>query len=409
MANIFKNAVSKAVKSVSEAVSDAVGSALGGAGSSKNSYGINARIELKVDDCELKTKEFTVTDMMIETVTSNKAGVCEVRMQAIIPSNKNDLKLSDTVIPKIKAGHSFEVLISNSSGKEFGKPTTVFKGFIENRELVWDKRILTCIIHGMDAKMWMMANRFTGERGENAQYSAIVQKVFGNYAKHAKIGKVDPASDTKVTGKCYQVDESDYEFICKIAEMTGSLFFIDNLGQLYFCSSKSLISNSEKIEAEDEHVCRMSSKTGVWGTVKKVKVVATDSSNAHKIIKATSNSAEAIGRGKDSSGMVSRNYSSENTGVRHINIYDDSIKSQQEAQALAKAIYTKREANLVETEVMLVGNPKLSVGTGAELKGFGKPFDNKYLISAVRHVYGIYSEDGQYHTSLILHANRSEF
>lgn len=412
MSSIFKNiagkVADKAAEKLEEAL-DSVGGALKGGkgGSTKSCYGINAQISLKIDGKEIKNEKFSITDVMIETSTSNEAGVCEIRMQSIVAGLGDELPLKKNDISNIKVGHSLEVLIASSNGDKFSDESTVFKGFVENLNISFEDRIVTCVINGMDAKMWMMANKFTGERGNNVGYKKIVKNVLGNYSKQANIGKIKLTSDPKLKGRCYQFGKSDYEFLCDIADMTGSLFFIDKEGSVNFCSLESFVSGTEKIEFKDNNVCKLSLKISVWGTVQSVTVVATDSSNSHKTIKATSKSAKSVGSGKGSDGMVSKNYSSLTSGVRCIKIYDDSIKSKTEAQSLADAVYAQREKGLVEVEVVLNGNPMFSVGQGAELKGFGDPVDNKYAVLGVKHLCGLYSPDGQYHTVLLLGGNRS--
>ena len=59
---------------------------------------------------------------------------------------------------------------------------------------------------------------------------------------------------------------------------------------------------------------------------------------------------------------------------------------------------------MLEIEIKLMGYPPAKLGTGATLKGFGKPIDNSYIITGINHSCDF--DKKIYITSLKLKTNR---
>ena len=135
-------------------------------------------------------------------------------------------------------------------------------------------------------------------------------------------------------------------------------------------------------------------------------MTAIDPSNPSKTIAATSSQVSSIGSGKASKQVVPQNFSSKSKGTRYVNITDNSIENREQAQARANAEYNRRNLNFVETMLCTKGNPKLGVGQSVILDGFGKPFDNEYLVTRVVHECGIFNEDNMYTTKMYMVANK---
>jgi phage protein D len=73
-------------------------------------------------------------------------------------------------------------------------------------------------------------------------------------------------------------------------------------------------------------------------------------------------------------------------GGRHT-IADRPVGNASEAQALADSAMAKIANSYVEAEGVCLGDPKVKAGGKVEIKGVGKRFSGKYLLSATRHVY----------------------
>ncbi len=79
-------------------------------------------------------------------------------------------------------------------------------------------------------------------------------------------------------------------------------------------------------------------------------------------------------------------------------------RTQQAADAAAKALAAQIAGAFAEIEGVAKGNPKLRAGSSVGLSGVGKPFEGKYALSATRHLF---SEDTGY-TTLFTVSGRQE-
>lgn len=404
------SALKERAQSMLDGVMGGLGGYFGGGGKySKSDFGANPAVKVKINEKDIKNEQVLITGVLVDSGTPPEAGTCEVELDVSgsVRLNNNTIGINEE-FSKIKVGQKLEVQMASVA--ENGKPnnlTTVFKGFVESMELEIMKEGNTrCIIRGMDAKMWMMANILTKSKGNNKTYKNIVEGTLRSYDKQLSSFKVYTEKNSVIKSTVFQINESDYDFLCRIANLTGSLFFIDNAGKCYFCAPSSLTTGAATINFKDDVISNIKTRASVWGTPKSVTVKSVDSSDPSKALEAKSTSAPPIGSGKGSNQLVSQNYSSSTTGTRMITLSDNSIGSKNEAQALADAIYSERNLRLAETEIRLMGNPKLGVGQAFKISGFSKPFDNTYLAIRCVHKWGVYSDEGQYFTELGLTSNK---
>ena len=376
---------------------------------SNNSYGSDFDLAVKINGRELNNKNAIITGVMTDSGMPPEAGVCEVHMEILGYNSKNESEISiDSDFAQVKVGQPLEITMSNkfTSGRA-SNSSSVFTGFVERIECeINNLGNVHFVIHGMDAKMWMMANKLTEARGTGKGLEQIMKSVINNYSSQAKIGKISLLKDVKIQNTFYQVDQSDYEFLCMLADLTGSLFYVGADGKINFCAPGKLGKPSNKIKFKDNVVGGLKFSASVWGTPQTVKVTAIDPSDPSKTISATSSSVKSIGSGKASKQVVPQNCSSQSTGTRFVNITDNSIDSKDGAQARADAEYNRRNLKFVETELLTQGNPKIAAGQGVDLIGFGAPFDNEYLIVRVMHLWGTFSDDKMYNTKSYLVANK---
>ncbi len=376
-------------------------------GSSSSSYGNDFDIDIKINKNTIKTNNTIITGVMIDSGMPPEAGICEICVEICGYSfkGKDEIKI-DSEFAQIKVGQPLEIQVANSI-KSGTRKTTVFTGFVERIECEIDNYShIRFILHGMDAKMWMMANKLTEARGTGKSLEQIVKLVISNYSSQAPIKDISLLKNVDFKNTFYQVNQSDYEFLCMLADLTGSLFYIDAEGKTNFCAPSKLGHPSNKVQFKDEIVEDIRFSASVWGTPQSVKVTTIDPKDPSKTISAEASSAASIGSGKASRQVVSQNYSSQSSGTRYVNITDNSIDSQDQAKARADAEYNQRNLKFVETELRTKGNPALAAGQGMKISGFNEPFDNDYLIVRVKHLWGTFSDHGMYSTISYLVANK---
>lgn len=388
-----------------------VGGALGAASfksSSPKDYGSDFDIKISINSKEIKIEDAIITGVMVDSGMPPEAGICEIHMKVLgYKIEDGKLKINED-FAKMKLGQPIVIEIANSfSGPGPADYQKVFTGFVEKTECEIDNDgSVNFVVYGMDAKMWMMSNNLTEMRGEGKSYEQIVKSVIGNYSSQAKIGQISLRKNVQIKSKVYQVGQSDYEFLCKLADLTGSLFYVDPEGKINFSAPSKLMKPMNTITLAYDAALSIKFSASVWGTPQSVKVTSIDPSNPSKTISATCNSVQSIGSGKASKQVVPQNYSSERKGIRYVNITDNSVENKEQAQARADAEYSRRNLKFVETELLLKGNPKMCVGQGIKLKDFGDPFDNECLVARVSHLWGDYSKDNMLQTKVGLVANR---
>lgn len=77
-------------------------------------------------------------------------------------------------------------------------------------------------------------------------------------------------------------------------------------------------------------------------------------------------------------------YGSESAG-KVLTITDRPVDSKEEADALAKAMFTQLSMDFLTGEIDFTGDPALTAGDIVAVRGFGKRFDGKYLVTACAH------------------------
>ncbi|MDO4199281.1 MAG: hypothetical protein Q4D57_00745 [Clostridia bacterium] len=389
---------------------DAFGGGFSGASSSPKDYGRNFDVKINIGSKEIKNdKAVAITGIMVDSGMPPEAGVCEVHMKVLAYSltANDELKINDD-FAQIKIAQPLKIEVSNSGSKGITKEySTIFTGFVERIESeIESSGAVNFVVHGMDAKMWMMANKLTESRGIGKSYEQVIKSVIKNYSSQGKTGKISLLKNIQLKSTFYQVDQSDYEFLSMMSDLTGSLFYVDPDGKFNFCAPSKLMKPMNTIALKNEVVLGIKFSASVWGTPQSVKVTSIDPSNPSRVISATSNSASSIGSGKSPKQVVPQNCSSLSSGIRCVNITDNSVENKEQAQARADAEYNRRNLKFVETELLIEGNPKICTGQGVNLEGFGAPFNNEYLVARVVHLCGTFSDDSFYVTKLYMAANK---
>mgnify|MGYP001019061077 CR=1 FL=1 len=77
-------------------------------------------------------------------------------------------------------------------------------------------------------------------------------------------------------------------------------------------------------------------------------------------------------------------YGSESAG-KVLTITDRPVDSKEEADAVAKSIFTQLSMDFLTGEVEFEGDPKVTAGDMVAIRGFGKRFDGKYLVGSCVH------------------------
>lgn len=373
-----------------------------------------AKIKIDGKDLKFSDKEnVLIKNLEVLSSVGPEASTCFIELAYYGVFSKKSIlsKKLEPSLPnlysKFKAGSKLEISINYEQAEAgklesavrlaIGKDNIVFVGYISSVDLEINNRNVTNLqVNGMDTKMWMMSNRKTNLIKEKHKYSDVVKNVCNGYrGKLEGISVIKINKDITIDCNIYQQDESDYDFLNRLAKITGSLFFIDK-GKLHFISISALKSKKLTI-SPCESVYNISSSTSVWGIPDKVEVLGKNLKDYKKVIKGSANNSDAIGSGK-TAGRLTSNISSD------FEIVNSTAHSVKEAKFFAESILNQREINLHQLNVRVKGYPDISLGTGVQVKDFGNPIDNNYIVTEIKHSCDF--ENNSYFTDIKMNTNR---
>ena len=310
---------------------------------------------------------------------------------------------------EIKVGAEFMVSLGYRINKgEKEDVTQVFSGFVSSFDLeVNSSQHAIMTIQGMDAKMWMMTSRRTQFFKGDHKYSAIVQKICRNYSRKIGSKNVKIKGEASFKTDLYQQNESDYELLCRIAGMTGSMFFMSaNPKKFNFVNVLGLDSSKMFVLKPNGMVQNIKLSANIWGIPRKIEVVGIDKKNYRKVIKGESNDGQG-GKEIGASDGAKKFFQLTNNldkDVNKIKIVDNTLSTVNEAKFCAQSIYNQREMSLVELKAKVRGYPQVELGKIVSVEGFGNPLDGTYVVSGIRHYCDF--QNRSYTTEIKMRGNR---
>ena len=242
-------------------------------------------------------------------------------------------------------------------------------------------------VSGMDAKLWMMANKFTQFKSSEQTYSKIVQDIESKYSSKFSGATVDiPSEPTSIRPGFHQNNESDFDYLRRIADITGSLFYIVD-GQFMFTPIQANGYEQIVIEPicrinEEKFIKKVTFTSNIVGIPKSVSASFTKDEEYNSTTTSEVSSSSNIGSGSTADGLTN-NISDNNI----IKIFDSSLNSPDCAKLVAQSEYSRRAINLVKCEVVCEFLPDVKIGAPAEMSGFGDIIDNEYIITSLNHKY----------------------
>lgn len=398
---------------------EAIGSTVagGGAAGGKKFNEDNTSFQLKFDNKEFKfsNKATLITDVSVDyTIFDSTAGSCVITIKSTDMVNEGT---------KIKVTKDFNIGLGSKIDLAMGyggKNNNIFSGYIVGTEIgvkndggsshstLISVLTLTCL----DPKWYLMSDLKSKSFPitKNKTYSSVVKEVLGDsgYAQKFTVGNVDikqePQASTFYNDVAFQNKETDFIFLKRLAEETGSLFYADEVGALNFVSLDSdkkpkvtvkEITQSEALEASfqiDRY--NIPSKVTVTGLNK-------EDVGGQQIVSSFGDSA-LIGSGDDSD-KLTKNTSKNSDYVLALNV--PVTKAYTDFRA--KAIMNLKEIHFAQAEVTVKGTPDFKLGQMISTKGIGAIPGNEYLITGINRQY--HSQPSiTFTTTLKLNATRSK-
>ena len=205
-------------------------------------------------------------------------------------------------------------------------------------------------------------------------------EVAGKIAAKYKLGGVE-IEETKIKyPKVVQDEESDFNFLTRLAARNGFEFFV--LGKtLYFRDPSKR--KQELLTLEwGKNLLSFAPRINISGQVSGIEVRSWDD-KAKQVIVGKAGVGDETGSddGKKSGGELI----GEAFGKEIVERISCSVRSQEEADLKAKTVYNQRAKKLLTGGGESIGLPDIMPGGYLKLEGLGKTFSRTYYISGTQH------------------------
>jgi phage protein D len=260
---------------------------------------------------------------------------------------------------------------------EYPKPISLFEGYIS--AVTFSKEsgdppltTLDCL----DLKGLMMHGRFSG-RGGQINCLAAVESILDQYGKFSV--KRDIQASSLNMPLMEQESESDYDFICRVANSLDMEFFIL---QGIVCLRKPMtvtvptvvLNNALVILSFSKEVCL----SGQYG---EVRVVSPGAGHKRASVAAFSDAAKTGGR-QTAAGIFAQ------LGVEAVHTsIEPWIGTKAQAAERAAAIARRQSMKFVTGKCHIIGIPILCPGRFIEFSGIAAELDGVYYMTAVHHMF----------------------
>ena len=311
-----------------------------------------------------------------------EASVCVIRWQSGCYNSDGEFTFNDDFY-KSQIGAKLEV----SAGYLESDLKLIFSGFVFSFSFVAKGGTSFLEISGMDGKMWMMANSNTQFKGGTDQkFSKIVKDIQNKYSSKFSKSEIDiPNEPDSIYLGIHQRDETDFEYLRRIADITGSFFYVSD-GKFMFVPMKS---KGTKITVEPigkiddgNLIEEVSFTSNIVGIPKSVSVSFTSNEDYTQTNSSEVQSFSKIGNG-DTADSLTSNLSDDNS----INIINEYTNSSDCAKFIANATYMKTSIHFAKCRIVCKFLHEIKIGAPVEMSGFGDVIDNSYIVTSLNHKY----------------------
>ncbi|MBO6111987.1 MAG: phage late control D family protein [Lachnospiraceae bacterium] len=357
---------------------------------------MDPKIKLIIGDKNVTDKDspLAVTDMDVELTSGFEAGIATFRLVGAYDSDTKKFDISKCK-DYIYLGSCVTISLGYATHVK-----RVFRGFIARVHFLIPRDssedIPSIEITAMDAKASMMSNRHS-KRLKATNYSDAVKEILDanvfintkdakskNYIKLVINDTPDKTSSQGQSGssgsgasdvRVEMVEESEYEFIVKAAKKYNFEFFCTGK-YMYFIEAKK--NKDILIELEPyEGIYSLDVGYDITGLVRSVEVRNVESEKG-----------EFIGKKEKLNSKISMgNKAKQMVEAQSLVYLDPSAVTKEEAGYRLSYLKNMVDYRLGSIEVEMVGIPELTPGRFIQLKNTGRPVNNSFYLTRVRHSF----------------------
>jgi phage protein D len=265
-----------------------------------------------------------------------------------------------------KVGSKLEITVGAISDQSGGQP--VFKGEIVALEPEFDPNGVTIVIRAYDQTHRLQHGKKV-RTFQQSSASDMVKKVLG------EAGLTASAESTQVVFEFFQQsDETDRDFIRRLERMHDYELYDDG-SKVNFRAASKLKAPAVTLTYQD-NLLSFRPRLSAAQQETDVQVRGWDIKGKQPITSSQSSPTPPVQIGASRAKDFGKT----------LLVSDRSVANSNEASLLAKSTMERTAAGFAEAEGSCLGEPKVKVGETVEIKGVGKKFSGKYVISSVTHV-----------------------
>jgi hypothetical protein len=260
---------------------------------------------------------------------------------------------------------------------EYPKPISLFEGYISAVTLSMESGALPLTtVDCLDLKGLMMHSRFSRRSGQ-INCLAAVESILDQYGKFSVKRDIQVSSLNMPLTE--QEAESDYDFVCRVANSLDLEFFIL---QGIVCLRKSVTAAAPMVVLNNALVILSFSKEAcLSGQYGEIRVISPDAEHKQASVTSFSDAAKTGGR-QTAAGIFAQ------LGVEAVHTsIEPWIDAKPQAAERAAAIARRQSMKFVTGKCHIIGIPVLCPGRFIEFSGIAAGLDGVYYMTAVHHMF----------------------
>lgn len=329
------------------------------------------QVAVYVKGQKLDLTRYNLTSVMVEaTAETEAAGLCELNFTGIFDAKNS--KVDTSLMSALEINQSIEVRMG------YATPQCVFYGKIDSVEVNFSYGSTgpSLRVTGIDAKAVLMKAK--QDESKNLESTKdVVQGILNQCKSDGAVKKVDignlPAFETPLR----QEKTSDFNFLCEVARLTNSSFFVSK-DTLYFKDVLSSVSSCITLKW-GESLMSFNRTLDLSRQVSKVVVTGIKMEDSQPV-KGEATTVTMGGSGK----LAMQAYRS----VKPVHEIENALATTQAiATAMAKAELNRIAMHYVTCTGSCIGLPDIEVGKWMKVEGMSDFVDSTYFIYKVTHTF----------------------
>lgn len=329
------------------------------------------QVAVYVKGQKLDLTRYNLISATVETTAETEAaGLCELHFAGIFDAKNS--RVDTTLMSALEINQTLEVRMG------YATPECVFYGKIDSVEVDFSFGGAgpSLRVTGVDAKAVLMKAR--QDESKNLESTKdVVQGLLNQCKSDGAVKKVEIGNLPQFETPLRQERTSDFNFLCEVARLTNSNFFVSK-GTMYF---KDVLSSADSCItlAWGESLMSFNRTLDLSRQVSKVVVTGIKMEDSQPV-KGEATTVTMAGSGK----LASEAYRS----VKPVHEVENALATTQDiATAMAKAELNRIAMHYVTCTGGCIGLPDIEVGKWMKVEGMSDYVDSTYFIYKVSHAF----------------------